>query len=236
MIGEFGDKVTSCRTLNGIRDVFRKEVAQHGYSSSACRAFMRTGNREKSQILFRDWPKGWAELSDRKDYAANSPIVATARNRTSAFTWLDTNSARLWTGAEQAVMDSAFAWGWRDGFVLPVHGPGGYFATVSMATPHRDLDQGPEQRLRLQMIAMLAHERCLVLANLDLRESEYDALSARELECLRWVADGKTDWEIGLVLSISAATVKFHVDGARKKLRARNRAQAVARLVLAGLY
>jgi DNA-binding CsgD family transcriptional regulator len=134
------------------------------------------------------------------------------------------------------VMDAAFAWGWRDGFVLPVHGPGGYFATVSMATSQRDLDQGREQRLRLQMIGMLAHERCLALANLDPCESEYETLSARELECLRWVADGQTDWEIGLILSISAATVKFHVDGARKKLCARNRAQAVARLMLAGLY
>ena len=46
-------------------------------------------------------------------------------------------------------MDSAYAWGWRDGFVLPVRGTGGYFATVSMAASHRDLDQGLEQRLRL---------------------------------------------------------------------------------------
>lgn len=236
MIGEFGHIVTSCTTLDGIRETFRKEVAQHGYTASACRAFTRTNGDAKSQILFRDWPKGWAELSDQKDFAANSPVVAAARSRISSFTWLDTKSARHWTAAEQAVMDSAFAWGWRDGFVLPIHGPGGYFATVSMASPQRDLDLRPEQRVRLQMIAMLAHERCLVLAGLDPRESRYDTMSTRELECLRWVADGKTDWEIGLILSISAATVKFHVDGARKKLRARNRAQAVARLVLAGLY
>jgi DNA-binding CsgD family transcriptional regulator len=236
VIGEFGHSVTSCTTLNGVRETFRKEVARHGYSSSACRAFTRTDGASKSQILFRDWPKGWAELSDQKGYAANSPIVAAARSRLSSFTWLDTKSARRWTAAEQVVMDSAFAWGWCDGFVLPVHGPGGYFATVSMATSHPDLDQGPEQRLRLRMIAMMAHERSLALANLDPPENQYETMSARELECLRWVADGKTDWEIGLILSISAATVKFHVDGARKKLRARNRAQAVARLVLTGLY
>ena len=61
-------------------------------------------------------------------------------------------------------------------------------------------------------------------------------MTAREIECLRWVAAGKTDPEIGEILSISATTVKFHVDGARAKLGARTRAQAVARLVLYGLY
>jgi DNA-binding CsgD family transcriptional regulator len=40
----------------------------------------------------------------------------------------------------------------------------------------------------------------------------------------------------GMILSISAATVKFHVNGARRKLGAVNRAQAAARLVLCGLY
>jgi LuxR family quorum sensing-dependent transcriptional regulator len=38
-----------------------------------------------------------------------------------------------------------------------------------------------------------------------------------------------------MILSISAATVKFYVDAARNKLGARTRAQAVARLVLRGL-
>ena len=28
----------------------------------------------------------------------------------------------------------------------------------------------------------------------------------REIECLQWVASGKTDWEIGRVLGIAAAT------------------------------
>ena len=53
---------------------------------------------------------------------------------------------------------------------------------------------------------------------------------------MRWVAAGKTDWEIGTILSISATTVKFHVNRARAKLGARMRAQAAARLVLYGLF
>ena len=56
-------------------------------------------------------------------------------------------------------------------------------------------------------------------------------LTTREQEALSWVAEGKSDWEIAVILGLSETTVRFHVDNARKKLGAVNRAQAVARLV-----
>lgn len=56
-------------------------------------------------------------------------------------------------------------------------------------------------------------------------------LTARERDALTWVAEGKSDWEIAVILGLSETTVRFHVDNARKKLGAVNRAQAVARLL-----
>jgi DNA-binding CsgD family transcriptional regulator len=52
-------------------------------------------------------------------------------------------------------------------------------------------------------------------------------LSKREVECLRWAAVGKTDKEISLILSLSHATVRYHVQRAGEKLNAVNRSQAV---------
>jgi LuxR family quorum sensing-dependent transcriptional regulator len=56
-------------------------------------------------------------------------------------------------------------------------------------------------------------------------------LTTRERDSLALVAEGKTDWEISVILGIAEATVRFHVDNARRKLGAVNRAQAVAMLV-----
>jgi LuxR family transcriptional regulator, quorum-sensing system regulator BjaR1 len=56
-------------------------------------------------------------------------------------------------------------------------------------------------------------------------------LTRRERDCLAYVAEGKSDWEISVILSISEATARFHVDNARRKLGAVTRAQAVAKLV-----
>lgn len=53
------------------------------------------------------------------------------------------------------------------------------------------------------------------------------ALSRREVECLRWAAVGKTDLEIGMIISRSRATIRFHIHNATTKLDAVSRSQAV---------
>ena len=55
------------------------------------------------------------------------------------------------------------------------------------------------------------------------------SLSVREAQCLRWVAIGRADAEIGQILGISPRTVRFHVDSAKTKLGVTTRIQAVAK-------
>jgi len=59
-------------------------------------------------------------------------------------------------------------------------------------------------------------------------------LSPRELECLSWVAHGKTDYEISIILGCSHAGVRYHVTRACAKLGAVNRAQSVFRAAQLG--
>lgn len=61
-------------------------------------------------------------------------------------------------------------------------------------------------------------------------ESERTGLSAREIEILKWVGNGKTNYEIGMILDISAFTVKNHLQRIFRKLDVTNRAQAIAKL------
>ena len=61
------------------------------------------------------------------------------------------------------------------------------------------------------------------------------ALSDREREVLRLVAEGLPTKQIALSLSISERTVKFHVNSIFHKLGADNRAQAVALAAQRGL-
>lgn len=53
-------------------------------------------------------------------------------------------------------------------------------------------------------------------------------LSKREKETLRWLAEGKSNWEISAILKISERTVRFHINNIMRKLDAVNRTHAVA--------
>lgn len=61
----------------------------------------------------------------------------------------------------------------------------------------------------------------------------YPSLTARERETLSFVAEGKTDWEIAIILGLAEPTVRFHIDNARRKFGAVNRVHAVARFLTA---
>jgi DNA-binding NarL/FixJ family response regulator len=60
-------------------------------------------------------------------------------------------------------------------------------------------------------------------------------LSARELEVLRLLADGRGNHEIAEILVISASTVRNHISSILLKLQVENRVQAAVRAVREGL-
>jgi DNA-binding CsgD family transcriptional regulator len=64
----------------------------------------------------------------------------------------------------------------------------------------------------------------------DLRRSEPVralTLTARQLECLRWTAAGKSSADIGAIVGLSARTVDDHLAAACRRLGVRTRVQAV---------
>jgi DNA-binding CsgD family transcriptional regulator len=60
-------------------------------------------------------------------------------------------------------------------------------------------------------------------------------LPPRELECLNWCSQGKTNWEIGRILGISDRTVEHHIASAVRRLGCTGRVQAVALALRTGL-
>ena len=60
-------------------------------------------------------------------------------------------------------------------------------------------------------------------------------LSTREREILQWVAEGKTQQDIGDILAISHRTVEVHLRSARTKLGALSTPQAIGRAVGLGM-
>jgi DNA-binding CsgD family transcriptional regulator len=232
---DYCDDLTTCRSMAAVGDVFRRGVSAQGYTASICAVFEATGDGGRVRCLFRDQPRSWLAFSDQQKVGVRSPALHAARRRLAPFTFAEAFDTQALPAEQREIWHAVRAWGWQNGFVVPVHGPRGYFSYLSIASPERDLDLSFTNRAEIQMFALLAHERCHALDTVAARPDAPKTLSARELECLRWVAAGKTDGEIGTILAISGATAKFHVDSARRKLGATTRPQAVATLALRGM-
>jgi len=80
-----------------------------------------------------------------------------------------------------------------------------------------------------QVLASYFHQHILRVYGHD--TDKQILVSARELDCLKWLAAGKTAWEASVILGISERTVRFHLNAAREKLDCLTTTQAVAKAV-----
>jgi LuxR family quorum sensing-dependent transcriptional regulator len=112
------------------------------------------------------------------------------------------------------------------------YGPGRTIASLHLGFEKAEL--AADDVAAIQLGGLMLTERLMMLAEPP-GEAEKIELTPRERDALGWVAQGKSDWEISVILGVSEATARWHVDNARRKLGAVNRAQAVARMAAAGL-
>lgn len=78
------------------------------------------------------------------------------------------------------------------------------------------------------LLANMLHAAVKALVVPEMLKSARPSLTRRELECLRWIALGKSNSVIADILKISDAAVNFHATNIFKKLNVTSRAQAVA--------
>lgn len=69
----------------------------------------------------------------------------------------------------------------------------------------------------------------------DIAIGHLGPLTPREAEAVLWTAEGKTAWEAGTILGVTAGTLNAHIANAAAKLCASNRAHLVARAFVTGV-
>jgi transcriptional regulator EpsA len=98
---------------------------------------------------------------------------------------------------------------------------------------------GPLTQHHAQLIKLVTPHLHTALARvLSKKESSSPcpAFTPRETEILSWLYLGKTNWEIGHILSISEKTVKNNLYAVYQKLNVANRTQALARITELRLF
>ncbi|WP_084801136.1 autoinducer binding domain-containing protein [Bradyrhizobium sp. Tv2a-2] len=178
-----------------------------------------------------NFPSGWCQRYSERKYRVIDPVVRRAPMLSRPFLWDQLGAQYQLQRGEQRVLDEAKDAGLKHGISIPLFGPSGQLSVMSFASSSEDAD--PQNRMsRLSVLAWNFHVAFAEIAPPS--ESACDGkirLSEREKECLRWGAEGKSSWEIGMILKVSENTVNFHVKNAIQTLDASNRTHAIVKAI-----
>ncbi|TCV76054.1 DNA-binding CsgD family transcriptional regulator [Neorhizobium sp. S3-V5DH] len=81
---------------------------------------------------------------------------------------------------------------------------------------------------RLKEVGLLAAYGASFAENADARTERDFELTERELECLFWIAEGKTSDEIAVILGISRNTINNYITSVMRKTATKTRSEAIA--------
>lgn len=210
--------------------LFESHIAECGFGSYIMTALPVPGVALESLFVANGYPDEWTEIYLREDFSAVDPVARHGASTVQPFEWWEARYDPERDPAAHIVMTRAADFGLRAGYSIPLHHDGaGAMVTIAGERPAFE----PGARSAIQLIGIFAHNRIRSLSKLE--TSKAPLLSAREREILRWAAEGKTAWEISVILAIAERTVKFHMIRAARKLNAVNRTAAVAKALALGL-
>jgi DNA-binding CsgD family transcriptional regulator len=213
---------------------FLATIRQMGFAGSACGAWVGIGRNRKVRFFFVDWPRDWIEFYETNRFFEHDLVPIEARRRVSPF-WHSALLSRFkLTQKQKELYDAGAAYGWKDVFCVPIHGPGSMQGLVTMAT-REALALSNADCAILETMARTVWEHCRMSEGFGMFDPSRTLLSPREIECLQWAAAGKSDAAIAVLVGIKPATAHFHIEQAKKRLGVRTRVEAVAVGVLHGV-
>jgi LuxR family transcriptional regulator len=183
-------------------------------------------------VLLNNYPSLWQARYVEADYIRTDPTVLHGRRTQTPLVW----NVKVFE-AVPGLWEEARSFGLRFGWAksnLDANGVGGM---LSLARSHDDLSEVEVADNSLKM-CWLAHMAHLSLSRLMIASlaDEAPSLTDREVEVLKWTADGKTSGEIADILAVSDNTVNFHIKNAVAKLGTSNKTAAAVRAAMLGLF
>jgi DNA-binding CsgD family transcriptional regulator len=172
----------------------------------------------------------WLELYTVKGYYQIDPIVRENFLHFSLQRW--TNTFIKYPIPRNFIFH-AMDFGLKDGYTTGNRNPSGRRGSIFTISGD-SIEFCSRSATIMELISPHMHEALLRIISRQIQNT-FSELSEREKEILRWIGQGKTSWDIGLILGISVHTVNFHINNIMQKFDVTNRLHAVAIAVQLGL-
>lgn len=182
-------------------------------------------------FFYSNYPQKWIDYYLQEDFIHHDPVLKKCSQPGTFWLWSEENG-----DSGQRVFDAARAHGIYCGVSCSVMAKNRAVGILSLssANPSRMIVLTTELELKLQYILDLSMAALIQMDDISMLATKLE-LSERELEILKWTAEGKTSAEISLILSISENTVNFHQKNMQKRFNAPNKTQIASYAAAIGL-
>ncbi|WP_282610158.1 LuxR family transcriptional regulator [Pelagibius sp. Alg239-R121] len=229
----------ACGNLDAVGDSLAEVAADLGLPFFSY-LLVRPGEglaKSGSDVLITNYAPEWCTRYQHKLYKHYDPVALIAGRSRLPFFWDSGSFLRPFRKDQRRVFHEGRTFNIACGYSIPIAGPDGdvgVFSVVASRDGHlTDAVKGAGGDIYVS--AIHAHDRVMRLLSDDTDDHEDVRLSAREIECLKWTAEGMTTNAIAETISISPATVNYHLNKAIRKLEASNRHHAAIKAIRAGL-
>ena len=232
------ESLRSAGSLDDMQATAVSFLAAIGFDYMAFHLARRGPHSGDPIAIVSNYPKAWLHRYIACDYIYHDPVHHRSLTSVQPFEWREMGLDAV-SQTAIAMFEEAAVHGIADGFSVPLHSPTtqGSFSVV----PHGSFDERTRAlamgAMAVTSLAHIMHERALKLVQgtADAKSPRAKSLTARERECLIWLASGKTGAEIGQILKISHDTANQHINACMTKLGALTRTHAAVRAVMLGI-
>ncbi|MEY8201279.1 MAG: autoinducer binding domain-containing protein [Colwellia sp.] len=178
--------------------------------------------------LINNYPSAWSAKYQEESYFEQDPTILHALKTTAPLVWTEDTFSQ-----STKLKEDAASFGIEFGWSQATRSTSG----VSMLTLVRPSTPLSDNEIRSNTPNLMwftqtlneALEKFIIESPLTAPEV---SLTNREAEVIRWTADGKTSYDISVILGIAERTVNFHLNNVMVKLNSHNKISATVKAMV----
>lgn len=221
---EFVQAVDKINSLPKLDRAIREVLKPFGITNYGAHRVFDPGHLARPGVLFGTVPREWEKRYTSKGHVNFDPAVRMLFETTRPYTWTEARQRFASKEAEVVMEECREIAGAAEGLVIPIHEVDGSVLTALFSGPQ--IEFTPETIPALHLLGYYYVLRGRELLAKKSGAEIANTLTPRQVECLKWVAEGKTDDEIGQILSLSDRTVHNHIEAAKRGMGVTKRSQA----------
>jgi LuxR family quorum sensing-dependent transcriptional regulator len=231
MAFDFIDRLKTCTTVDAVLADLQRQAGRLGFDHFLVTGLPMPHEPLSPLVMLNAWPEGWFARYTAENYFRHDGVGQWALRSTEPFMWSEVPPSLMQGAKSRRVMDEATDFGLIDGYLVPMFSSRHWQSAVAFASCGRcDLDNRSLAAAQLMAISAVGQLR-RILGDVP---APRQRLTAREAECLTWIAAGKTVHDVADILGLSWFTVQTHLRNVRTKLDVASITQAVVEAIRSG--